>query len=92
MTGQRSLCVPNRTRSWPRFRGELATGCRTTPPLGPTHSPQFGKANTKMLLPVLGRSSGVKAKRRLVVSAVPVLTATYCRPLTAYVIGKPVTA
>ena len=37
-----------------------------------------GRANTKRLLPTLGRSSGVRPERRA-----PVLAATYCRPSTA---------
>ena len=36
-----------------------------------------GSANTNRLLPALGRSSGVKGRRAEVVTAVPVLTATY---------------
>ena len=38
-----------------------------------------GSANTKRLLPALGRNSGVRSRKR----GVPVLTATYCRPSTA---------
>ena len=39
-----------------------------------------GSANTKRLLPELGRISGV---RPMNLEALPVLTATYCRPSTA---------
>ena len=41
-----------------------------------------------MLLPMLGRSSGVSARNDIGLP-VPVLATTYCLPSTAYVIGKP---
>ena len=42
-----------------------------------------GRAKTKILFPVLGCSSGVSRNMPNGVPAVPVLTATYCRPSTA---------
>ena len=42
-----------------------------------------GSANTKRLFPALGRISGVSPMNPEAVPAVPVLTATYCRPSTA---------
>ena len=51
----------------------------------------YGNANTKRLLPLLGRSSGVNWRKLAVVAARPVLTAMYCRPSTAKLIGKPET-
>ena len=42
-----------------------------------------GSANTKSVLPALGRSSGVRPTKPEAVAAEPVLTATYCRPSTA---------
>ena len=42
-----------------------------------------GRTNTNRLLPALGRSSGVRRVKPDAVPAVPVLTATYCRPSTA---------
>ena len=52
-----------------------------------TDSPQparhSGNANTKMLLPLLGRSSGVIALQRDALPPVPVPATTYCRPSTA---------
>ena len=39
----------------------------------------YGRAKTNRLLVVLGRSSGVRSRKR----GVPVLTATYCVPSTA---------
>ena len=42
-----------------------------------------GSANTKMLLPLLGRSSGVIALQREALPPVPVPATTYCRPSTA---------
>ena len=47
----------------------LATGCQ-------------GSAKTKMLLPMLGRSSGVSGRKDIGLP-VPVLATTYCRPSTA---------
>jgi len=43
------------------------------------------------LFPALGRISGVRRTNPDAVVALPVLTATYCRPSTAKLIGKPVT-
>ena len=42
-----------------------------------------GKPNTNRLLPLLGRSSGVRRVKPDAVPEGPVLTATYCRPSTA---------
>ena len=45
--------------------------------------PGQGNANTKSVLPSLGRSSGVMRLNIADVSDWPVLTATYCRPPAA---------
>src|SRR5262245_11769299 len=50
-----------------------------------------GRANTKMLLPLLVRTSGVNRAVPPPASEVPVLTVMYCLPLMAYEIGYPVT-
>ncbi len=42
-----------------------------------------GSAKTKMLLPLLGVSSGVIALQREALPPVPVPATTYCRPSTA---------
>ncbi len=42
-----------------------------------------GRAKTKRLLPLLGRSSGVMALQREAFPPVPVPATTYCRPSTA---------
>ena len=47
-----------------------------------THE-RYGSANTKMLLPLLGRSSGVIALQREALPPVPVPATTYWRPSTA---------
>lgn len=46
-------------------------------------SVRHGNAKTNSVLPVLGRSSGVRPMRPLWVSDTPVDTATYCLPSTA---------
>ena len=46
-------------------------------------APQPGKAKTNRLLPMLGRSSGVRGVKYTTVRELPVLTATYCRPSIA---------
>ena len=58
--------------------------------LDPGHY-RSGSANTNRLLPALGRISGVRRINPDAVAALPVLTATYCRPSTAKLIGKPLT-
>ena len=45
-------------------------------------SGRYGNAKTKMLLPMLGRSSGVSGRKDIGLP-VPVLATTYCRPSTA---------
>src|SRR5690349_23967107 len=50
-----------------------------------------GSANTKMLLALLGCSSGDSRFSPELTNELPVLTATYCFPATEYVIGYPVT-
>ena len=42
-----------------------------------------GRANTNIVFPALGRISGVRLVNADAVPALPVLTATYCRPSTA---------
>ena len=51
----------------------------------------YGNAKTKRSFPMLGRNSGVNCRKLAVVAARPVLTAMYCRPSTAKLIGKPET-
>lgn len=61
-------------------------GCFVAP-LGRQSPAPYGRANTKMLLALLGCSSGASVLSPELTSELPVLTATYCLPFTAYVIG-----
>jgi hypothetical protein len=65
----------------PAYSGKIAHfKCKSAEDADTSYS---GSANTKMLLALLGRSSGARVLSPELTSELPVLTAMYCLPFTA---------